>query len=89
MAADFQILEGEDQMTDYQISPETIHHLFCKRCGVKPFGRGNLPSGRPFYAVNVVCLDEAAIQEWVDAPVVFQDGRLGKRGSIPVETSYL
>lgn len=88
-AGDFSLIKGEDSMTDYQFGSKTIHHLFCKRCGVKSFGRGTLPTGEIFYAINVVSLDDATTEEWAEAPVIFQDGRNDDQGSAPAETRYL
>ena len=88
-AADFRLLQGEESLTDYQFGPKTIHHLFCKHCGVKTFGRGTLPAGDVIYAINVVSLDDASTKEWAEAPVVFQDGRNDAQGSPPAETRYL
>lgn len=54
----FRLLQGEDALTDYQFGSHTLHHFFCRRCGVKPFGHGHLDApGGDFYAVNVACLD--------------------------------
>ena len=40
-AAYFSLFKGEASLTDYQLGQQTIHHLLCKHCGVKPFGRGS------------------------------------------------
>lgn len=88
----FRLLQGEDALTDYQNQrgPHGIHHLFCGRCGVKPFGRGYLDAlGGEFYGVNVACLDDAAPQELAEAPVVYQDGMNNNWGSPPAETRHL
>jgi hypothetical protein len=37
----FRLLQGEDVLVDYQFGANVIHHLFCRRCGVKAFGSGN------------------------------------------------
>ena len=53
----FQLLQGEDSLTDYQFNAKNIHHLFCKVCGVRSFARGKGPSG-PMVAINTRCLDD-------------------------------
>lgn len=88
----FRLIEGEDMLTDYQnqSGPFAIHHLFCRRCGVKSFGRGYLEAlGGEFYGVNVACLDDATPQELAEAPVVYQDGRNNRWESPPAETRHL
>jgi hypothetical protein len=56
-ASQFELLSGVDALTDYQFGKKQIHHLFCKHCGVRSFGRGTMPDGTPTVAVNVRCLD--------------------------------
>ena len=68
----FRLLSGEGALTDYQWGKKRLHHLFCKHCGVRSFGRGSMPDGTAMVAVNVRCLDgvdPAAI------PVKAFDGR--------------
>ena len=49
---------AEDYLTDYQFNKHIIHHVFCKRCGIKPFARGTKPDGQAMVAINVRCLDD-------------------------------
>jgi hypothetical protein len=53
----FELLSGEDALTDYQFNKKVIHHLFCCACGVESFARGTAPNGEELVAINVRCLD--------------------------------
>ena len=53
----FTLLSGEESLTNYQFNKKRIDHLFCKICGIKPFGRGKDDAGNSMIAVNVRCLD--------------------------------
>ena len=53
----FTLKSGEDALTDYQFGRESIHHLFCSRCGVRAFARGQQSDGTKMIAVNVRCLE--------------------------------
>jgi hypothetical protein len=85
----FQLLEGEGALSDYQFGNHSIHHLFCSRCGVKPFGRGYLDELGDFYAVNILCLDDAAAEELAEAPVRYENGRNDNWDSPPAEIRHL
>ena len=86
----FRRLQGEDALTDYQFGRRTIHHYFCSRCSVKPFGSGEMEAfGGKFYAVNVACLEYATHQELAEASVVYEDGRNDRWDRAPAETRYL
>ncbi|MBX3190528.1 MAG: GFA family protein [Labilithrix sp.] len=56
----FKLLAGEDATQDYQFHRKTIHHLFCKTCGVSSYAHGEGPNG-PMTAINVRCLDDVDI----------------------------
>lgn len=52
----FRLLAGEDHLIDYQFASHTIHHTFCRVCGIKSFAKGSGPHG-PMAAINVRCLE--------------------------------
>jgi len=85
----FRLLEGEDRLADYTFGRGAIHHRFCSRCGVKPFGQATMPDGAVAYAVNVACLDGVPDEALAAAPVAFQDGRHDDQSRPPAVTSYL
>ena len=69
---------------------DSIHHVFCKHCGVRPFGWGDDPTlDGKFYAVHVSCLEGVEIDELVNAPITYFDGRNDNYKSPPAETRHL
>ena len=56
--ANFRLEAGENALTDYQFGKKTIHHLFCRTCGVGSFSRGRAPDGSDTVAINARCLDD-------------------------------
>ena len=88
--ADFHLRQGGDVLSDYQFGNRIIHHLFCRQCGIKPFGRGHHEAlGGTFYAVNVACLEDANDAELAAAPVKYEDGRHSKWDCAPAETRHM
>jgi len=56
---DFQLLSGEDSLSDFQRNGKFAHMLFCKHCGARPFSRGDAPwMGGPYVAININCLED-------------------------------
>ncbi len=87
---EFRLLAGEAELTDYQFGAKSIHHLFCKHCGVHSFAWGDAPDlGGKFYAVNVNCLNDVDIDALVSAPIAYVDGRNDNWQSPPTETRHL
>ncbi|RFA27336.1 aldehyde-activating protein [Alkalilimnicola ehrlichii] len=84
----FRLLSGGEALTEYHFGSRTVAHLFCSRCGVKPFGHGEIDGNR-FYAINVACLDDVAPEQLAALPVNYEDGRHDRWDAPPAETGYL
>ena len=53
-SGDFRIVQGESDLTEYTFNTGTARHLFCSRCGIKPF---YVPRSHPDgYSDNLKCL---------------------------------
>lgn len=65
----FKLLSGDDSISDYQFGKQTIHHYFCKKCGIGPFGKGTMPDGKKMRAINVRCLDDIDFEKIKPMPV--------------------
>jgi hypothetical protein len=62
-ATRFQLESGEDSLTGYRFNTQSIHHLFCKVCGIKSFARGKMADGTPTVAINTRCLDDVDVEK--------------------------
>lgn len=76
-ASQFELLSGADSLTDYQFGGKRIHHLFCRRCGIRAFCRATARDGSPTVAINVRCLEGVDLDA---LPVKRFDGK-----SLPIE----
>lgn len=86
----FRLTRGESELSDYQFGTQSMHHLFCRHCGVRPFGKGHLDViGGDFYFANVFCLDDVEPSELIEAPMRFSDGRNNNWQETPAETRHL
>jgi hypothetical protein len=89
-ARDFRLVEGRAALVDYQYGGRSVHHTFCRHCGVHPFANASLEQmGGDFYAVNIACLDDTTPEELARAPITYEDGRHDAWDRPPAETGYL
>lgn len=67
---DFELLRGEDALSEYRFHTGVARHTFCRTCGIHPF---YTPRSHPDGVdVNVRCLDEGALERFTIEPF---DGR--------------
>ena len=86
---DFRLLQGQEMLSDYQFNRNNIHHLFCRNCGVKSFGRSNVgPDGKGMVAIMLNCVDMTDA-ELAALPIVYVDGRNDDFKKTPAETRHL
>jgi hypothetical protein len=74
----FRLVAGHAVLKDYRSDSESVHHPFCKYCGVHSFAHGNIESiGGEFFSINLACLDEANFSELAETPVPHHLRRAG------------
>jgi hypothetical protein len=87
---DFRLLKGEEMLSDYQFNRKAVHHLFCRTCGVKSFGRSNVgPDGKGMVAIMLSCVDNLSDTELAALPILYVDGRNDNFKKAPAETRHL
>jgi hypothetical protein len=58
----FNLLTGEDAMTEYRFNHKIIRHMFCSTCGIQSFSYGQMPDGTKMVAINARCLDGVDVE---------------------------
>src|SRR5690606_16414862 len=72
----FRLLEGAGEVVDYQFGTGSVHWPFCRRCGVRAYGHGDIPeAGGRFYSVRLNCLDDVPAEALAAMPVSYANGR--------------
>lgn len=84
-ADEFRLLSGEEDQTMWVGS---VRHFFCRHCGVKLYGRVEMPQG-PMVSVSLAVLDDLDPRELSRAPVQYMDGRNGRWDREPDITGHL
>ncbi|MET0342040.1 MAG: GFA family protein [Polyangiales bacterium] len=86
----FRLLAGGDDTHDYMFGSCSVHHLFCKHCGMRPYGHGVLEAlGGAYVSVAIACLDDLTPAELTAIPVTYYDGLHNNWWNPPAETRYL
>jgi hypothetical protein len=86
--AQFRLLSGEGDLTEYLFNTRKNQHFFCRHCGVRPYGVGNeTPIGK-MIGVNIGCLDNVPEEELSRIPITYIDG-MHDRGGPPEFWSHL
>jgi hypothetical protein len=86
----FRLTNGENELADYQFGSHSMHHLFCRHCGVRPFAKGHLDVlGGDFYSINLACLDDVEPIELIESPMHYADGRHDNWRQAPAEIRHL
>lgn len=88
--AEFRLLAGAQQLSAYAFGTNSVQHEFCRHCGVRPFGRGNLEVlGGEFVYVNIAALDDIHDEALAAIPVHYADGRNNNWQNAPPVTAHL
>jgi len=87
---ELRIHEGADALGKYQFNTKTNEHDFCKRCGIRVFGRGYVEEiGGAYASVALAALDDLDANELLAAPVTYFDGRNNAWHERPAEVRHL
>lgn len=80
---------GESELTAYTVSG-FVHFKFCKHCGVRVGGSGDIPElGGAYASVMLPALDDLDPAELVAAPVRYFNGKENDWMTTPRETRHL
>jgi hypothetical protein len=82
----FRLLTGKSAVQQYLFNSRRNEHYFCRTCGVRAYGLGNLGE---MVGVNIGCLEDVAPEELAAAPICYCDGKNDNWQNAPAITSYL
>jgi hypothetical protein len=84
------LLAGEEALSDHQFATKSAHHLFCRHCGIRCFGRGYIEQiGGHHVSVQLASLDNATPEELIAAPVTYANGQDNSWWIEPAQTRHL
>jgi hypothetical protein len=87
--AQFRLLAGQSELTEYRFNTRKNQHFFCRHCGVRAFGVGNdTPIGK-MIGVNIGCLEGMSEETLSKIPIVRIDGMNDRWGAAPEHLSHL
>ncbi|MDB5489882.1 MAG: glutathione-dependent formaldehyde-activating [Reyranella sp.] len=70
--AKFKLESGGDEQGDYQFGKKSLHHRFCKSCGIESYAEGVAPDGSPTVGINLRCVEGIDVDTLATIP---WDGR--------------
>jgi hypothetical protein len=91
----YRLTAGNESQGKYQWTPAgrsgpTIEFHFCKICGIRTPGRGEMEAmGGIFYAVPVPLLNDIDPEELAAAPIRYVDGRHDRFDREPADIRFL
>jgi len=94
-ASRFRLTAGAQSQAKYQWTPPgrsepAIAFYFCRTCGIRTPGRGEMEAmGGAFYAVQVALLDDIDTEELAAAPIRYTDGRHDRYDRTPADVRFL
>ena len=89
MPDNFRLLAGQSMLSEYLFNTRKNRHVFCKVCGVRPFGIGTeTPIGK-MYGVNIGCLEGISEEELSKIPITYIDGMHDQWQQAPAFPSHL
>jgi hypothetical protein len=94
-ASRYRLTAGDASQANYHWTPPgkpdpTIEFHFCKTCGIRTPGRGEMEAmGGVFYAVQVRLLDDVDPEELAAAPIQYIDGLHDRFDCMPADTRFL
>jgi len=87
--AALRLLAGADALSEYRFHSRREQHVFCRHCGVRPFGIGISPRWGRFYGVSVSCLDDVPAATLAATPITYVDGRHDRWSTAPDDVAHL
>jgi hypothetical protein len=87
----FRLLSGKESAREYGFRQDSEnHHVFCGVCGVRVYTYGHIEQiGGDYVSIVLSALDDLSIDELVQAPVRFMNGRDDAWFHVPSDTRHL